>query len=337
MKNLKLTLFTVFMTSFLSCSKDDDNVASGENVFVPLNYATVATVAGTANSDGFQDGIGTAAKFDGPIAVAIDSQGNLFVVDNYNDVIRKITPNGTVTTIITTGITSPFSAPTGIVVDNNDNIFLSDAGNDNIIKITPSGVASVFAGSSNGYQDGSALIAQFNNPRGLAIDDQNNIYVADSSNRAIRKITPNGTVSTIIQVPSPPFQCLDLVFGIDGNLYVADRTGKAIHKITVAGVKTTYADGFRTENGVNIQNFTDIYAIDTDKAGNLYVADHGKHQITKINVQGEVSKLAGSTAGEVDGTIMTAKFANPIGLAVKNNGEIYVTDYYGNTIRKIME
>ncbi len=155
----------------------------------------VTTIAGN-DSAGFRNGIGTAAKFNYPSGIVMDKQGNLYVPDSYNFRIRKITPGGEVSTFAGSGIfgyedgdadVARFSFPVDIVIDNEENLYVAD--DNHIRKITPQGVVSTIAGSNRGFKDGDGASAQFNIPSGLGIDAQGNIYVADTYNNRIRKIS----------------------------------------------------------------------------------------------------------------------------------------------------
>lgn len=169
----------------------------------------VTTLAGDYLNFGSRDGTGKAARFFYPIAVALDSTGNVLVVDEGNRLIRKVTPQGVVTTIAGSagqggsadglGSAARFYYPGGIAVDSLDNIFVADSLNHTIRKITPAGMVSTFAGKAEtqGGVDGIGGIARFNRPVGLTVDADDNLYVTDSFGQIIRKVTSNGTVSTL--------------------------------------------------------------------------------------------------------------------------------------------
>ena len=210
---------------------------------------TVSTLAGSGAS-GFADGDGINAKFYFPKGIALDASGNLYVADDINHRIRKITPTGTVTTIAGStsgsddgdGINAKFHSPRGVTLDAAGNIYVADAGNHRIRKITPAGTVSTIAGSTVGVTEGIGTAAKFNGPAGIAVDASGNIYVADDENERIRKITTNGTVSTLAggflqgftdgvggdaQFRSPTGLAIDA----SGNIYVADRHNHSIRKI----------------------------------------------------------------------------------------------------------
>jgi sugar lactone lactonase YvrE len=166
---------------------------------------TVSTFAGSSNS-GNTDGLGTSATLGFVAGLAIDSAGNLYVADLSNHGIRKITPAGLVITFAGgppgrqdgVGIGARFTGPGGVAVDAQDNVYVADSGNHLIRKITPNGVVTTVAGTGTpGASDGPAAAASFNAPHGIEVDPQGNLYVADTSNHRIRKITPDGIVSTV--------------------------------------------------------------------------------------------------------------------------------------------
>jgi hypothetical protein len=172
----------------------------------------VTTFAGTAGSAGSADGLGTAASFNFPTGIALDASGNVYVSDTTNNLVRKITPAGAVTTLAgVAGIVGSsdgiggnalFNAPGGLAVDASGNIYLADTGNSTIRKITPANVVTTFAGLPGvaGLRDGSGSTAWFNQPKALTVDGSGNVWVADTGNAAIREITPAGVVSTLALV-----------------------------------------------------------------------------------------------------------------------------------------
>ena len=224
---------------------------------------TVTTFAGSATLRGNNDATGTAATFSSPIGLAFDSAGNLYVADEMNHTLRRISSTGTVSTYAgaagfsgtTNGalLTARFNHPSGVAFDSAGNLYVADTFNHTIRKISPLGVVTTFAGLEGvtGTSDGSGSAALFNKPTGLATDSAGNVYVADTANSSIRKITPAGIVTTFAGLSTisglkdgtgsdawfnQP-QALD--FDGTGNLYIADTGNAAIRKISAAGVVTT--------------------------------------------------------------------------------------------------
>jgi streptogramin lyase len=213
----------------------------------------VSTLAGLAGHPGSQDDIGANARFRNPWGVAADDTGNVFVADLSNDTIRKITPAGMVMTLAGqagmtgsvdgSGSQARFNAPHGVATDHAGNVYVSDSANGTIRKITPGGVASTLAGlpGYSGNTDGNGHDARFGNPQGLAVDNQGNIYVADTGNNTVRKITPLGVVTTLAGLAGAGGAGADARFNSPGgvaadsagNVYVADTNNHTVRKIAL--------------------------------------------------------------------------------------------------------
>lgn len=223
----------------------------------------VTTFAGTG-VQGRADGPDT-ATFNSPLGVAVDGSGNLYIADYGNDVIRKISPAGVVSTLAGTGAigadngagnAATFNLPEGVAIDASGNVYVADNGNNLIRKITPAGVVSTLAGSGTaGSANGTGTSASFKSPFGVAVDAAGNVYVADSGNNLIRKITPSGVVTTLAgsgargaNNASGPAASFNTPSGVavdaSGNVYVADENNNQIRKITPAGVVSTVATKF---------------------------------------------------------------------------------------------
>lgn len=268
----------------------------------------VTTIAGNGNV-GDQDGIGTNATFNDPWGLVVDSSGVVYVADTKNHKIRKIDTAGNVTTYAGTGtrgyaggnrLTATFGNPTDIEIDSDGNLFVVDHTTYLIRKITPAGQVINFAGTANlvGSADGPGASATFNRPYGLAIDSNNNIFVADEHNHLIRKIDPNGVVSTFAGTGT--FGSLDTVASHSQFNYPWDLT--------------------------------------FDKDGNLYIGDGENECIRKIATDGNVSTLAGlpGNEGNKDGIGANAEFTSPTGIQYDPNTEkLFVAEAYSHVIREI--
>jgi hypothetical protein len=202
----------------------------------------VSTFAGQAGVAGSSDGVGSAARFNAPQGLAVDGAGNVYVADTNNSMVRKISANGTVTTIAgvagQTGNTdgavagARFNGPYAVTVDSGGNVYVADFFNSTIRKITPGGTVSTLAGLAGkpGATDGIGAAARFNQTYGLAVDAGGTVYVADTYNRAIRKITAAGSVSTVNGPQSRFYYPQGIALDAAGNIYVADGDNQAIAK-----------------------------------------------------------------------------------------------------------
>jgi sugar lactone lactonase YvrE len=225
----------------------------------------VTTLAGDATARGNVDGTGNAARFNHPIGLAIDSAGNLYVADTFTDTVRKITPAGAVSTLAgsnaVTGSTdgsgsaARFNNPSGVTADASGIVYVTDTGNNTIRKITADGTVTTLAGlpGVSGSTDGTGSAAFFSQPTNLAIDVNGNLYVADTGNALIRRVTSSGGVSLLAGVPGIAGlsdgvgldalfdQPHGLVLDGNGNLLVADTGNAALRKIATDATVTTLA------------------------------------------------------------------------------------------------
>lgn len=330
------------------------------------NYATpyfFTTLAG-ATAAGAVDGTGNAARFNLPQGVAVDSAGNVYVADTNSHSIRKITFFGVVTTLAgqpgSTGNTdgagsaARFNLPRGVAVDGAGNVYVADTSNSLIRKITPAGVVTTLAGAGSGSVDGTGTGARFFSPEGIAVDNGGNVYVGDTANQSIRKVTPAGVVTTLAGPLSPTgFGSVDGVgvsarfssprgVAVDtaGNVYVADRDNNSIRKVTATGVVTTLAGNLSFNTGStdgtgSAARFNQPYGVGVDAAGNVYTSESGNVVIRKITPTGVVTTLAGlsGAVGSTDGTGNAVRFRGPRQIALDARGNIYVADMDNHLIR----
>lgn len=266
----------------------------------PLGVVTTIAGNGTA---GFVDGTGSAARFSSPNGIALDDAGNLYVADRANSCIRKVTSAGVVSTLAGngsagyldgTGTAAMFKQPVGLTIDRNGILYVAEY-NNRIRKVTLAGVVSTLAGSGTaGYLDGPGNVAQFNNPWGIAVDEAGYAYVVERSSNHVRKITPEGVVSTLAgsgaagyldgSGTAATFTSLgDVAVDISGNVYVSELIH--IRKITPEGVVSTFAgagsNGTADGTGTSAQ-FSNPEGMTIDSAGNIYVAETGNHRIRVI-------------------------------------------------------
>ncbi len=277
----------------------------------------ISTLAGSAGTAGSLDGSGSDARFNQPGAIAADRAGSLYVADTGNAMIRKVTADGTVTTLAGSassrgsldgsGGSATFNSPAGIAVDSSGNIFVADTLNATIRRITPAGLVSTLAGSAGnrGDQDGVGGAARFSQPNGISVDPAGNLYVTDTYNNTVRRIAPDGTVTTLAGMP-----------GVSG---ATDGNGLNALFSQPAGIAVDSASGAGAGGVI------------------IYVADTGNSVVRRMTTTGSVVTIAGlwGVAGLGNGYGSNAYFNQPRGLVVDSAGNVFVADTGNALIRKI--
>jgi sugar lactone lactonase YvrE len=317
--------------------------------FTYIPELVVTTFAGNNLQYGLDDGVGEAAKFREAYSIAFDKNNNMYVTDKGGNSIRKITPNGTVTTLAGngnrghqdgTGSQATFDDPTGITVDASGNVFVTDNNSSLIRKITPDGQVSTFAGNLSGkYQDGVGKSAGFYRPLALTVDAQDNLYIVEEDSR-LRKITPGGVVTTFagngkfnltdgVGVDAGIGTPVDLTIDKSGNLYVLDNQSGFVRKITSSAEVSTYAktaaDPLSSRHPSNLA---------MDKLGNLYVSDYSIYAIRVVKPDKTISTYAGGFINIVyNGPALKAFLVFPQGIAFDADNNLYFTDR--SNVRKI--
>ena len=242
-----------------------------------------------------------------PFGVAVAEDGTVYVADaGENNRILKIAPDGTVATLA-----ASFDTPSGLAIDDDGNLYVADTGGNAIRKVTPEGVLSTIAGDGTaGYVDGPAAQSQFNGPIGVAVDTQGNVYVADTYNDRVRKISADGQVTTVASSFDTP---CGIVVTADGSLIVADTGNNQLRKIAPDGSVVNTVDLSRPV-GLAITHDDYLYVTEFDRARLLQVAPDGSTY-----------------------TIAT-QFNQPTGVAIKpNTSDLYVADSGFYVVRKLVE
>ena len=327
-----------------------------------FTYIPTVTAFNYAGSGlvGLQDGTLPDARFNLPRALAEDADGNIYVADQLNHAIRKIDAGGQVSTFAGNGNpgvkdgngqNAEFKQPDALIVGGDGNIYVADYTGNTIREISPGGEGTTIAGDSvAGYVDGPGSSARFNGPTGLAMDSQGNLFVSEFFNNVIRKITPAYQVSTYAgtgaigaddntRLQATFYGPLTLAMDKDGNLLIGDWLNFRIRKIDVEGNVSTLAGstkGYLDGPALEAQ-FNTPAGLAFDAHDNLYVSDAFNNRIRMIDAEGYVSTFAGSTdADYVNGSPENARFNTPAGLVFDTAAStLYVADWYNYRVRKI--
>ncbi len=328
----------------------------------------ISTFAGNSGY-GFAGDGGPAinAQLSSPRSIYLDSSGNLYFADRWNNRIRKIA-GGTITTIAGNGqgnfggdggaaISAQLSFPDGVAVDHAGNIYVADLLNNRVRMITPAGGISTFAGNGLpgfGGDGGAATSALLNQPAGLAFDASGNLYIADSYNAVVRMVTPQGIISTVAgtggtqgysgdggaATKATMMAPIGVAIDNSGNLYIADYYGWIREVNGSTGVISTIAgignNGYSGDGGpATSAQFYNPIGVAVDSSGNVYVADSGNGAVRMI-ANGTITTIAGNGTlaytGD-GGPASQAQFSAISGLAVDAQGNIYVADTSNNAIR----
>lgn len=323
--------------------------------------APATPFAGLASGDA--DGAAAVARFSDPKGLIVDGSGDVLVADTLNDTVREISAGGAVTTLAGTpgspgsgdgaDAAAQFFDPSAVAVDAAGDVYVADTPNQLIREITASGQVITVAGTAGtpGSADGQGAAARFHNPGGIAIDGAGNLYVADTFNDTIRKITPGGYVSTLAGRPGVPGSAdgpvgsalfnspNDLRLDAAGDIFVADTANHTIREISTEGVVSTVAGqpgvSGSGDGPAGSARFFDPEGVAVGPAG-IYVADTGNDTVRLI-ANGTVTTVAGiaDAAGAGNGLGPYAQFDGPQGIAADSAGNVYVADSLNNTIRRI--
>lgn len=337
---------------------------------------TISTVAGNG-AEGISGDGGPALKstFSSPTQVAADRRGNLYIADYANSRIRKIDRHGIITAFAGTGeagfagdggpaLQAKINFPHAITVTDNGTVYFTDTKNHRVRKITPAGIITTIAGNGQaGFSGdgGSALNASLNQPEGIAVDARGNIFIADFNNHAVRKVSPDGTLTTVAGNGTAGFSSdgglaikasLNITPAVaadsSGNLYVCDRENHRVRKVDRHGIITTVAG-----NGVEAKTekigdgglataarLNRPVGLALDRAGNLYIAERNGHRVRKVTPAGIITTIAGTGVAGFNGDNADATKAMlnmPRRLTINPSGDVlYIADTGNHRIRRII-
>ncbi|OFW40135.1 MAG: hypothetical protein A3J28_06665 [Acidobacteria bacterium RIFCSPLOWO2_12_FULL_60_22] len=345
-----------------------------DNVVVRISPAGIIRVVAGNNIAGFSGDGGPATSaslnFGSLGGVAVDAAGNLYIADTANNRVRKVSPDGTISTFAGGGsrfgvdgipaTSAGLSYPVGVAVNAAGDVFIGELLGNRIRKVSPNGIIATVAGNGTaGFSGdgGPAPSASLNNPRGIALDSAGSIYIADFNNHRIRKITPVGIMNTVAGTGTPSFGSSGdggaatsasvsspsgVAVDAAGNLYIVDSLNSRIRKVSPAGIITNFAGGafygFSGDGGpatnAGLRAPTGLAVV----GGNLYIADTGNGRIRRVDPSGNIGTVAGiglvNFSGD-GGPATGASLSNPESVEVDATGNLYIADTGGNRIRKV--
>jgi sugar lactone lactonase YvrE len=282
----------------------------------------ITTIAGSTAGYAGDGGPATLALLWAPCAVALDASGNLFIADQINNVIRKLSASGIITTVAGGGewlgdgglaTSARLSSPSGVAVDVAGNLFIADSGNNRIRKVSASGIITTVAGSGAGGfslpgsgfagDGGPAISALLSQPTGIVADTAGNLFIADSYNNRIRKVSTGGIITTVAG----------------------------------SGAITGYTGGFSGDGGsATSAQLSRPYDVVLDASGNLLISDSLNNRIRKVSASGIITTVAGGGAVLGDGGPATSGIlGGPFGIALDASGNLFIADFDDGRIREV--
>jgi len=322
----------------------------------------ISTVAGNGTPGFAGDGSDpTKAQLNSPTGLAVDSSGNLYIADSLNCRIRKVA-SGNISTFAGNGtfsysgdggaaVQSQLNTPQGVVADAAGNWYIADTLNNVVRKVSPNGTISNYAGNGGAGSSGdgsAATSAQLHGPQGLAVDTSGNLFIADTMNAKVRKVSAGGVITTVAGSGTAGFggdggaagsAQLNLPIGVavdsSGNLYIADFGNSRVRKVSASGgaiatVAGNGSAGYSGDGGAAAKaQLNGPQGVAVDAAGNLYIADTENNRVREVTAAGQIATVAGnglaSDSGD-GGQATSAQSGNPVGVAVDSVGNIFIVD-----------
>jgi outer membrane protein OmpA-like peptidoglycan-associated protein/sugar lactone lactonase YvrE len=345
-------------------------MATSALVFAPPAGATppsptLAVFAGTGTYGAPTPGPATSANLGTPTGVAADASGNVYLTDQANNEVDKVSAAGTLSVVAGNGsmgaptpgpaTSSRLKNPTGVAVDASGNLYIADEGNQRVEKVDTSGTLSVIAGtgSMGAPTPGTATSSQLRFPFAVAVDASGNVYIADEGNSVVEKVTPSGTLSLFAGTgssgaptagPAASSQ-LDTPLGVavdaSGDVYIADTYNHEIEKVdtggTLAVIAGTGTSGAAIAGPATSSHLTFPFGVGVDASGNVYIADSNNNHIEKVDTGGALSIIAGTGSSGVPtaGPALSSAIGQIQGLGVDPAGDVYTGDPNNRVVEKI--
>ncbi len=327
----------------------------------------ITTVFGNGSSSFSGDGGPAISASGGALGVAVDSAGNLYIADDFNNRVRKVSASGIITTLAGNGsaaysgdggpaTSAALNRPAGVAVDQQGNVYIADRSNHRIRKVSPSGTITTVAGTgANSFSGdgGPATSAALNSPEGLFVDTAGNLYIADLNNNRVRRVSPSGTISTVAgqfqgyagdggpATAARLFWPSAVVLDAAGNLYIADGGNNRIRSVNALGnINTIAGNGlfqFAGDGGTATSaSLRTPYSVALDGTGGFYIADQDSHRVRKVAASGTISTYAGNgglgSSGD-GGPATSAQLGFPYGLVVDGSQNLFIA--HDGAVRKV--
>jgi sugar lactone lactonase YvrE len=326
---------------------------------------TLSIFAGTGKAGSPTPGPATSSAMNVPNGIGFDPSGNLYLVDSNNNVVEKVTPARTLSIFAGNGkvgaptpgpaTSSDLNGPGAVVFDWSGNAYIADSGNNMVERVTPSGSLSIFAGTgkAGAPTPGPATSSALDSLNQIAFDPSGNLYITDSGNSVVEKVTPSGSLSIFagigkagVPTPGPArSSALNYPGGVavdsSGNVYIADFGNDVVEKVTPSGTLSIFAGtgkvGAPTPGPARSSALGGPAFVAVDSSGRVYIADFGANLVERVTPSGTLSIFAGTgkAGAPTPGPATSSALDQPVGVAVDSSGEVYIGDASNNVVEKV--